>query len=115
LREITKIHGESGTIVEGVSGSFKNIYVANRVGLQFGNVRLGNLDMLSFDTTSISEGTGTEVSGFLGFEVLQLLTAVPLSRMKSGVRAFCTDQSGNVFHDLNGSASECLAVGLLLP
>jgi predicted aspartyl protease/Tfp pilus assembly protein PilF len=228
-REITKIHRESRTIVEGVSGSVKNTYVANKVGLQFGNVRLGNLDMLSFDTTSISESTGTEVSGFLGFEVLQLLhikidyrdalidfsfeskqpqlsrgahdrdvrlvkneaiavgslrkiyelenayasahpdngfacqlkqlwptknmpdvdgnpmnllagkwagykfeivgcipekngvfahyqvTAVPLSRMESGVQAFCTDQSGNVFYDLNGSASECLAVRLLLP
>src|SRR5260370_35238 len=79
-REITKIHRESGTIVEGVSGSVKNTYVANKVGLQFGNVRLGNLDMLSFDTTSISESTGTEVSGFLGFEVLQRLeTQTPRS------------------------------------
>jgi len=32
------------------------------------------------------------------------LTAVPLRPWASGVRAFCADQSGNVFYDHNGSA-----------
>lgn len=43
------------------------------------------------------------------------VTAVPLRPSASGVRAFCTDQSGNVYYDLNGSASECLAARRLLP
>jgi len=43
------------------------------------------------------------------------VTAVPLKPSVSGVRAFCTDQSGNVFYDLNGSASVCLAARRPLP
>ena len=55
--------------------------------------------------------TAEKNGGFAHYQV----TAVPLTRMESGVQAFCTDQSGKVFSDLNGSASECLAVRLLLP
>jgi hypothetical protein len=42
------------------------------------------------------------------------ITAAPLRAGISGVRAFCTDQSGNVFYDSNGSASECLSARRLL-
>jgi len=43
------------------------------------------------------------------------VTAVPLRPWASGVRAFCTDQSGNIFYDHTGSASQCLAARQLLP
>jgi type IV pilus assembly protein PilA len=43
------------------------------------------------------------------------VTAVPITPSVTGVRAFCTDQSGNVFYDPNGSASECLAARRPLP
>jgi hypothetical protein len=36
--------------------------------------------------------------------------AVPVRPGITGVRAFCTDQSAKLFYDLNGSASECLAL-----
>jgi hypothetical protein len=42
------------------------------------------------------------------------VTAVPVRPRVSGVRAFCTDQSGQVFYELNGSGSECLAFRQLL-
>lgn len=51
------------------------------------------------------EGCSSEKDG--GFDHYQV-TAVPLRQWTSGVRAFCTDQSGNLFYDSNGSASECL-------
>jgi hypothetical protein len=38
------------------------------------------------------------------------VTAVPLKPGKSGVRAFCTDQTGALWYDANGSAENCLAV-----
>jgi len=72
-REVTKVYGNWDTIVEGISGSVKHVYSANKVALQFGNVSLGNQDMLSFDMTSTSVSDGTEVSGFLGFAVLRLV------------------------------------------
>jgi|SRR5579864_2222188 len=36
-------------------------------------------------------------------------TAVPVEPGKSGVRAFCTDQSGALWYDNGGSADSCLA------
>jgi len=42
-------------------------------------------------------------------------TAVPRRLGSSGVRAFCTDQSGDIFYDHTGSAAECLAARHLLP
>jgi hypothetical protein len=35
-------------------------------------------------------------------------TAVPRDPGKSGVRAFCTDQSGGIWYDSGGSAEKCL-------
>jgi predicted aspartyl protease len=72
-REVTKVHGDSGTIVKGISGSVKNVYTANKTVLTFGHEHQEVQEMLSFDTTSISEGNGTEVSGFLGFVTLRVL------------------------------------------
>lgn len=37
------------------------------------------------------------------------VTAVPAEPGKSGVRAFCTDQTGALWYDAKGSAENCLA------
>lgn len=71
-REVTKVHNDS-TIVKGLSGSVNKVYTAQKAVLQFGHLRQENQDMLSFDTTSISNDNGTEVSGFLGFVTLRFL------------------------------------------
>jgi hypothetical protein len=42
------------------------------------------------------------------------VTAVPTKTGVTGVRAFCTDESGDLFYDLNGSATQCLAARQLL-
>ena len=41
--------------------------------------------------------------------------AVPSTRGVTGVRAFCTDESGKIFYDHNASASQCLALRQVLP
>lgn len=38
------------------------------------------------------------------------ITATPIRPYATGVRAFCTDQSGKLFYDQEGSASQCLAL-----
>jgi hypothetical protein len=43
------------------------------------------------------------------------VSAIPITPGVTGVRAFCTDDSGNVFYDLNGSAIQCLAAKQPLP
>ena len=72
-REVTKVSSDSDLIVKGVSGTVKNIFRAGELTLQFGHLRQKNLDIVSFETTSISESAGTEVSGILGFAMLWLL------------------------------------------
>lgn len=72
-REITKVHGDSNTIVKGLSGSVKNVYRADKAILQFGHLRQENQDLVAFDLTHISDHVGTEISGTLGFVILRLL------------------------------------------
>ena len=72
-REVTKVHGDSDTTVRGISGAMDKVYSANKAVLQFGRLRQENQDMIGFDTTFISDQTGTEIAGFLGFAMLRLL------------------------------------------
>jgi hypothetical protein len=41
--------------------------------LAFGHLRQSNLGIITFDLSKVSGQTGTEVSGFLGFEMLRKL------------------------------------------
>jgi len=72
-REVTKVHGDNDTTVEGLSGRVKNVYSADKAVLQFGHLRQENQDLLTFNLDSISDDVGTEISGTLGFVLLHLL------------------------------------------
>ena len=72
-REVTKVQGDSNTILEGISGRVNKVYSANKAVLQFGHLSQENQDMTAFDTKPLSDAIGTEVSGFLGFVMLRLL------------------------------------------
>jgi tetratricopeptide (TPR) repeat protein len=72
-REVTKVHGDSDTIIKGLSGSVKKVYETGAVVLEFGSLRQKNEDMVAFDLSHLSRDVGTEVSGTLGFAMLNLL------------------------------------------
>ena len=72
-REVTKVHGDSDTIVKGISGSVKNVFRADEAVLQFGHLRQENQDLVAFDLTRISDDLGTEISGTLGFTTLRFI------------------------------------------
>lgn len=72
-REVTKVHGDSDTIIKGISGKVNNVFSANKAVLAFGHLRQENQEMTAFDTKNLSDNTGTEISGFLGFTTLRLL------------------------------------------
>lgn len=78
--EVTKVHGDSHTTVRGISGSVKNVYRADKAVIRFGHLRQENQDLVAFDLTHLSDATGTEVSGILGFAMLHLLDQDRLSR-----------------------------------
>ena len=69
-RQVTKVRGDPDATLTGISGSVKKVYNADKAVLTFGHLRQENQDILSFDMTSISEITGTEISGILGFTTL---------------------------------------------
>lgn len=72
-REVTKVHGDSDTVVHGLSGSVNKVYRADEAVLQFGNLRQENQDLIAFDLTRLSDDVGTEISGTLGFALLRML------------------------------------------
>ena len=72
-REVTKVHGDSDTVIKGLSGSVKKVYETGTVVLEFGSLRQKNEEMVAFDLSNISRDVGTEVSGTLGFAMLNLL------------------------------------------
>jgi hypothetical protein len=43
------------------------------------------------------------------------VTAVPSKPCSTGVRVFCTDQSGAMYYDLDGSPSRCITLRQVLP
>jgi tetratricopeptide (TPR) repeat protein len=72
-REITRLRGVSDTTVTGINGRVKNVYSADNIWLQFGNLPRQSRSLISFDLTKISNDRGTEISGILGFDLLQSL------------------------------------------
>jgi tetratricopeptide (TPR) repeat protein len=72
-REVTKVHGDSDTIIKGISGKVNNVFSAKKAVLTFGHLRQENQDIVAFDTKALSDDIGTEISGFLGFSTLRLL------------------------------------------
>jgi Flp pilus assembly protein TadD len=72
-REVTKINRDSTTHVTGLNGSVKDVFRADELTLAFGSVKQRNLDVVTINLTSISDSDGTEVSGILGFAMLNLL------------------------------------------
>jgi hypothetical protein len=72
-REVTKVRGDNDMTVTGLSGKVKNVYSADKAILQFGHLRQENQDLLTFNSDSISDRLGTEISGTLGFVLLHFL------------------------------------------
>jgi cytochrome c-type biogenesis protein CcmH/NrfG len=71
-RDVTKVHGSSLEVF-GVNGRVKDVYTADNVMLQFSKYYEKANDVVSIDTTKISNGTGTEIAGFLGFSMLRVM------------------------------------------
>ena len=71
--DITRLRGVPDTTVTGVNGTVKNVYSADNISLQFGNIPSQSHSLISFDLTPVSNGVGTEISGILGLDLLQSL------------------------------------------
>ena len=72
-REVTKVHTKEDMTVKGVSGKVNKLYDTGTVVLEFGGLRQKNVDMVAFDLSNTSRAVGTELSGTIGFPVLNML------------------------------------------
>jgi len=72
-QQLTQLRSDPGTRVSGLSGSVGQVYRADKATLQFGRYEQENQDVVTFDLSSISRQTGTQVSGILGFNMLRIL------------------------------------------
>ena len=73
-KEVTKVRNDDHIQIHGISGRVKDVKSADKVIIQFAHLRQENDDLISFDLSTISRDTGTEVSGILGFMMLRMLT-----------------------------------------
>jgi tetratricopeptide (TPR) repeat protein len=72
-REITKVHQDDYTVIEGLSGKVKYVYTADKVKLAFGHFTQEGEDVNTFDFTDLNQDAGTEISGILGYSLLWML------------------------------------------
>jgi predicted aspartyl protease len=69
-REVSKVSRDYYDDIRGLSGDVKKVYEAGQFTLAFANLRLDAPSMRSIDLTSISHGSGVEVSGLIGAPAL---------------------------------------------
>jgi len=79
-REVTQLRADPSHRIQGLSGSVSKVYSADKATLEFGIGSNGvgryqqqNQDVTTFDLSNISNHTGTEVSGILGYSMLRIL------------------------------------------
>jgi tetratricopeptide (TPR) repeat protein len=68
-----KISRDDRMTVRGLNGSVNQVYRAENATLEFGGLRQKNQNTVTLDLSTISRHTGTEVSGILGFNMLNML------------------------------------------
>ena len=71
--------------------------------------------LLSGEHAGYKFAVGTCAVNASGVTVSYEITAVPAVPGRTGIRAFCTDQSGQFFYDEGGSGTQCLALRRALP
>ncbi|HEX5235936.1 MAG TPA: aspartyl protease family protein [Silvibacterium sp.] len=70
---VTKIRVDDRMSVHGIAGAVKKVYYANDVSVRFGQLEQKNARMTVFDLDGVSRGAGTEISGMLGADTLDVL------------------------------------------
>ncbi|HZU42267.1 MAG TPA: aspartyl protease family protein [Terriglobales bacterium] len=70
--EVTKIRRDNHAVLKGLNGKVKEVFRADKLDIRFSHFAQENQEMVAFDTSRLSKSTGAEISGFLGFAMLNL-------------------------------------------
>jgi tetratricopeptide (TPR) repeat protein len=71
-QQMGKVGADNFERIRGLSGRVQNVY-STKANLRFGGLREPNQDIITFDLETISSEMGTEISGFLGYDMLRQL------------------------------------------
>jgi len=72
--QVSKVATTDAMKITGIGGEVKNVAMANRIEITFAGVRQVTKNMVSIDTTNVSDNAGVEISGFIGFPTLRDVT-----------------------------------------
>lgn len=72
-REVTKVSADASTRIYGVSGNVKKVLIADFVQITFASVSQLVQGMSTYDNESLSDASGVEISGLIGFPTLREL------------------------------------------
>ena len=72
--EVTKVHSDDVNQIKGISGKVDRVYYADKINFKFANLSQDIEDVVSFNTSDLSQGIGMEVSGLIGFTALAQTT-----------------------------------------
>ncbi len=72
-KSVTKVHDDPRLHVRGISGETNKVYFADKATLRFARLRQPTEDVTVLDLKHLSDSTGTEVSGMIGFTTLRFL------------------------------------------
>jgi hypothetical protein len=75
---VTKLRDNNTARVKGISGEVKMMYSADKVTLEFANFRQVNQDLTAFDLSRFSRNAGTEITGIMGMQLLDLFASISL-------------------------------------
>ena len=67
-----KVNSDNRLRVRGLNGKVNKVYSA-KATLRFAELQQPSMEVLTLDLSRFSRHLGTEVSGFLGFDMLRLL------------------------------------------
>jgi hypothetical protein len=71
-RHLGEVNSKHRLHVYGMDGEVNKVYSA-KATLRFGHLQQPSMEVVTFDLSTESRRVGTEVSGFLGFDMLRLL------------------------------------------
>jgi predicted aspartyl protease len=72
-KQVTKITRDQNVHVKGLNGEVKDVYRADKANLKFAHFEQDRQDLVTFSLDRVSDSLGTEVSGILGFGMLDML------------------------------------------
>ncbi len=72
-RQLSKVRSQDRLRIKGMSGDVNRVYISSEATLRFGHLQQKNKDIVTLDLSNMNRQNEIEVSGFMGFAMIELL------------------------------------------